>query len=234
MQLMGHCIQIKVDGAPPPSCATSESVGSPGPQTQSRISCRFQGSLLRCGCPGGSPRPSPHRADPATARRRPAHEAPLRRWPPILPWCGHGAAPAGCDGQRPRRCVDVGESHTSTFDPGDRCLSVHGSMIHVASGAHVASNCAALDAVTASPNRRTRSRILCRSEKFSAPGSAQGLLSWLNMSLPLAVTSGTGWMTSQCSMIFPSSLKRKMSTAAAFQPLKCEWIATRSPSAMTR
>jgi hypothetical protein len=44
-------------------------------------------------------------------------------------------------------------------------------------------------------------------------------LSWLNMSLPLAVFSGRGCRTSQCSMICPSSLKRKMSTPAVFELL---------------
>ena len=44
-------------------------------------------------------------------------------------------------------------------------------------------------------------------------------LSWLNMSLPLAVVSGTCWRTSQCSMILPSSLRRKMSMPAIFQVL---------------
>ena len=33
-------------------------------------------------------------------------------------------------------------------------------------------------------------------------------LTWLNMSLPLAVVSGTYRSTSQCSMIFPPSLRR--------------------------
>jgi hypothetical protein len=44
-------------------------------------------------------------------------------------------------------------------------------------------------------------------------------LSRLNMSLPFAVVSGIGWRTSQCSTILPSSLSRKMSTAAVFQAL---------------
>ena len=44
-------------------------------------------------------------------------------------------------------------------------------------------------------------------------------LSWLNMSLPLAVVSGTCWSTSQCSIILPSSLNRQMSTPAMFKVL---------------
>ena len=40
-----------------------------------------------------------------------------------------------------------------------------------------------------------------------------------NMSLPLAVVLGIGWSTSQCSIIFPSSLKRQMSTPAMLNVL---------------
>jgi hypothetical protein len=40
-----------------------------------------------------------------------------------------------------------------------------------------------------------------------------------NMPVPLAVVSGICWRTSQCSMILPSSLRRKMSTPAEFQVL---------------
>jgi hypothetical protein len=44
-------------------------------------------------------------------------------------------------------------------------------------------------------------------------------VSWENMSFPLAVVFGICWRTFQCSMISPSSLRRKMSTPAEFQVL---------------
>jgi hypothetical protein len=62
-------------------------------------------------------------------------------------------------------------------------------------------------------NARSRQ---CRSELRHRPASQ---VSWENMSLPLAVVSGTCWRTSQCSMILPSSLNLQMSTPAMLNVL---------------